>query len=160
MSSARRLPFIGALAVIATGCIKENEIPVPAVVQPQQGELAPEDVTRAYSEIEMLRRDPSPENEKKLIALASHADFLLRIRAVRALGDPGYSSRHDAENVLYRALSDSHWIVRATAVKAVGRSGTARACRELLNRKHQEPNHKVREQIEKALSEIRSSIQC
>lgn len=151
--------MLSLLLGFTIGCSRPHPVPPPAAA-PSVTELHPEEVTKAYSEIEMLRRDPTPAHEAKLIELAAHPDFLLRIRAVRALGDPGFAGRPGAEEVIFRALDDSHWIVRATAAKAVGRAELDRSCRELVRRGEMEPNPKVKQIIDRAVARLRERSRC
>lgn len=96
----------------------------------------------------------SAHNHQALLELARHRDFLVRIRAVKALSNPSFLTDEATEPILVERLDDAHWLVRSFAAKALGRSGKRSAIAPLRRRIHQEQNKKVRAFIETALEQL------
>ncbi len=94
------------------------------------------------------------EDQETLLQLARHRDFLVRIRAVKALSRPSFVSDSQTQLVLIDRLSDAHWLVRSFAAKALGKSGRQDAIEPLRARARSERNGKVLGFIETALKQL------
>ena len=93
-------------------------------------------------------------NESLLVELSQHQEYRVRIRAVKALGQPQFVQHDAALSVLTERLADAHWLVRSFAAKGLGRSGRREASEPLRRRLQCESNAKVRKFIEHSLSQL------
>ena len=91
---------------------------------------------------------------QELIKFANHGDYLVRVRAVKALGQPYYREETGAHQALLFAVNDTHWFVRSFAIRALG-YGKHEDVREALEKRLQiEAESRVIRHIQNSLTRI------
>lgn len=116
--------------------------------------LPNEELFRTFDLIHAAYLARSEAGEAQLANLSCHRDFLIRIRAVKALSDPFYLRREAALEVLQARLEDRHWLVRSFAAKGLGKSGQPSVLPALRHGLLCEDNAKVRTFLEAAIAAL------
>ncbi|MCB0346881.1 MAG: HEAT repeat domain-containing protein [Bdellovibrionales bacterium] len=136
--------------------IEKDEVPPYARMQeksvcqvpPIAAAKAPARSSRQLSRTERQRRLIS-----KYVYNLDNEDTVVRIHAASHLGDMGPAAR-SAVSPLIRSLSDSHYWVRRTAAKSLGKIGDPRAVEPLVDRMRRDSDRYVNLTAANALRRI------
>lgn len=162
----RNLPGVAPLLaglfaglVMLSACGPRPPLDEPPALRPtdlsppvKRGELQGDELLRTLDQVAESSRRRNSQGEQELLAFAKHADYLIRVQAVKALGDSFYRKNDAALKALIAALDDDFWLVRGFAVRALAREDRAEAKDALVRRLQSESHERVVYYIQEALS--------
>jgi hypothetical protein len=125
--------------------------PTEAARELDAGELATK-----FADVNDAASKQDEDGLKRLIQLSQHHDYLVRIQAYKALAADPYRQTDLGYAALLAALNDSHWIVRSTAAKALGKDPKQSSLTALQTRLLIETNEKVKGYLQDSIEILKS----
>ena len=121
---------------------------------PVNGELQDEELLRTLEMVTESAKKHDAEGARELLAYSKHPDYLIRIRAIKALSEDFYRGDDSAYAALVTALDDDYWLVRAFAARGLGKDDRQEVQGALTRRLKVEDNERVVRHLQKALDKV------
>lgn len=112
-----------------------------------------ETLTLVLEQVALADSQKNAWGEEQLIQFSSSPDYLVRVRAVKALGGDFFRKLEKPHQVLLRSVNDEHWLVRSMAIKALAKESNDESRQVLTERLKVEENERVQKYLEEGLKQ-------